>query len=114
MNPARSNPDRTDERDVLPLESTIPADMTISEWRKMLAARSRRAPKRPRVAAAARRVVPLRPPSCDHLHATTTRYDHAEKRLTFLLVCPVCGTEKVLETMAYEPRFEPAQVQRAA
>jgi hypothetical protein len=114
MKPARPNPGRDDDC-VLPLESTIPADMTISEWREMLAARRRRAPKRPgMVAAAARRVVPLRPPPCDHIHATTTRYDHAERRLTFLLVCPVCGTEKVLETMPYEPRFEPSPQQRAA
>jgi hypothetical protein len=115
MKPARPDPDRGDDRDVLPLECTIPGDMTISEWREMLAARRRRAPKQPgTVAAAARRVVPLRPPSCDHLHATTTRYDHAERRLTFLLVCPVCGTEKVLETMHYEPRYEPTPVRRAA
>jgi hypothetical protein len=42
---------------------------------------------------------------CDHLHDTTTRYDAGEKLLTFLLVCPSCRTEKVLETQHYEPRF---------
>jgi hypothetical protein len=45
---------------------------------------------------------------CDHIHDTTTRYDHVHKRLTFLLVCPTCGTERVLETLRYEPRFRPA------
>jgi len=69
----------------LPLECTIPADLTIAEWR------SRRRPTG----------------ACEHFHDTTTRYDHDRKLLTFLLVCPVCGTEKVIETMDYEPRFEP-------
>jgi hypothetical protein len=45
--------------------------------------------------------------SCDHLHESTTRYDSASKVLTFLLVCPVCRTERVVETCHYEPRFEP-------
>jgi hypothetical protein len=43
---------------------------------------------------------------CDHLHDTTSRYDHAEKKLTFLLVCHACETEKVIVTLPYEPRFE--------
>jgi hypothetical protein len=41
---------------------------------------------------------------CDHLHETTSRYDAAEKVLTFLLLCRTCGTEKVVETVEYEPR----------
>jgi hypothetical protein len=45
--------------------------------------------------------------SCEHLHDTTTRYDHDAKRLSFLLVCAVCGTERVLEAMPYEPNFTP-------
>jgi hypothetical protein len=45
--------------------------------------------------------------TCHHLHDTTTRYDPVEKKLTFLLICPVCGTERVLETRHYEPRFRP-------
>jgi hypothetical protein len=45
-------------------------------------------------------------PNCDHLHDTTSRYDHAEKVLTFLLVCHACGTEKVILRVPYEPRFE--------
>ena len=77
---------------VAPMDSTIPTDMTVQEWRRQRDAR---------------RVVPLRPEPCDHLHDTTTRYDHAEKQLTFLEICPVCGTEKVLETRHYEPQFRP-------
>jgi len=41
---------------------------------------------------------------CDHLHDSTSRYDAAEKVLSFLLVCTMCGTEKVAETVEYEPR----------
>jgi hypothetical protein len=48
----------------------------------------------------------LHPVRCEHLHDTTTRYEPVEKLLTFLLVCPVCSTEKVIETRRYEPRFE--------
>jgi hypothetical protein len=48
----------------------------------------------------------LPPTPCDHLHDTTTRYDHAQKLLTFLLVCPVCGTEKIVDAQHYEPRFQ--------
>jgi hypothetical protein len=50
---------------------------------------------------------------CDHVHDSTTRYDHDQKLLTFLLVCPVCGTERVIETQHYEPRFEPSPARRA-
>ena len=41
---------------------------------------------------------------CDHLHDSTSRYDAAEKVLSFLLVCRICGTEKVVEAVEYEPR----------
>ena len=41
---------------------------------------------------------------CDHLHDTTSRYDAAEKLLTFLRVCRTCGIEQVVETVEYEPR----------
>jgi hypothetical protein len=76
---------------VLSVESTIPEGMTIQEWRKH--------PRR-------RQPPPAQP--CGHVHDTTTRYDHERKLLSFLLVCPVCGTEKVMETQRYEPRFVPA------
>ena len=46
---------------------------------------------------------------CDHLFETTTRYDSARKLLTFLLFCPVCRTETILETLDYEPRFKPSE-----
>jgi hypothetical protein len=41
---------------------------------------------------------------CDHLHDTTSRYDAAEKVLTFLRVCRTCNIEQVVETLDYEPR----------
>jgi hypothetical protein len=41
---------------------------------------------------------------CDHLHDSTSRYDAAQKVLSFLLVCTMCGAEKVAETVEYEPR----------
>jgi hypothetical protein len=41
---------------------------------------------------------------CDHLHDSTSRYDAARKVLSFLLVCTMCGTEKLAETLEYEPR----------
>jgi hypothetical protein len=51
--------------------------------------------------------MPTPPSISEHLHHSTTRYDHDQKVLTFLLVCPICGTERVMETQHYEPRFEP-------
>ena len=97
-----------ERQSVVPMECTIPAGMTVEGWRRLRSARARVTRRRPaRVLAAARRVVPLRPVPCDHLHDTTTRYDPVGKVLTFLLVCPACGTEKVVESRRYEPRFEP-------
>ncbi len=34
-------------------------------------------------------------------------FDHAAKRLELLLTRPVCETEKVIHSLAYEPGFEP-------
>jgi hypothetical protein len=45
---------------------------------------------------------------CDHLQDTTTHYDSVEKVLTFVLVCSVCRTERVLDRQHYEPRFAPS------
>ena len=45
--------------------------------------------------------------ACEHIHDTTSRYDPFEQLLTFLLVCPVCGTKRVIETLHYAPRFQP-------
>jgi hypothetical protein len=55
---------------VVPVESTIPPEMTIEHWRS-------------------RRRVP-----CHHLHDTATSYDRVAKLLSFLLVCTVCGTAR--------------------
>jgi hypothetical protein len=74
---------------VVPMESTIPPEMTIAEWRR------------------SDKVVPLPPTQCDHLHEQTSRYDPVEKQVTCLTVCPVCRVEQVVETQSYEPRFEP-------
>jgi hypothetical protein len=74
---------------VVPMESTIPPEMTIKEWRRSA------------------KVVPLRPTQCDHLHEQTSRYDPIEKQLTFLTFCPVCRVERVVGTQSYEPRYEP-------
>jgi hypothetical protein len=55
---------------------------------------------------------------CDHLYESTSRYDAARKLLTFLLVCPVCEIEEIVQTMEYAPRFTahaaPAAVSAAA
>jgi hypothetical protein len=45
----------------------------------------------------------LRPPA-----RHVSRYDHAAKRLELLLTCPVCDTETVIHSLAYEPRFDPS------
>ena len=58
--------------------------------------------------AAARRVARHGERRCDRVHDTVSRYDHAAKRLELLLTCPVCETEKVIHSLAYEPRFEPS------
>jgi hypothetical protein len=41
---------------------------------------------------------------CDHLHGSTSRYDAAERVLALLLVCWICGSERIVETLEYEPR----------
>jgi hypothetical protein len=109
MTPPSSISQHLERQSLVVMESTIPAAMTVDQWRRLRSARRRRPRRRPANAlAAARRVVPLRPKPCDHLHETTTRYDHHQKLLHFLLVCPSCHTEKVVESVPYEPRFEPA------
>jgi hypothetical protein len=80
-----------ERQSVRAVESTIPEGMTIQEWRRQRHQHRRPAPPQP----------------CGHVHDTTTRYDHDRRLLTFLLVCPTCGTEKVLETQPYEPHFKP-------
>jgi hypothetical protein len=109
------------QRSVVTIESTIPPDMTIAEWRELLATR-RPAKRRRRPLGLGRRAkvtelrpaTPEQPRSCEHLHETTTRYDHERKLLTFLAVCRTCRTETILETQPYEPRYKPAQPVRRA
>lgn len=107
-------------RSLVTIESTIPPDMTIAHWRRLLA--SRRGPKRQRRTTwLARRSNEARSwpraeahDRCSHIHETTTRYDHERKLLTFLEVCRSCGIERVVETQRYEPRYEPTQPSRRA
>jgi hypothetical protein len=98
--------EQLERQGLLVLESSIPEDMTIDQWRRRP---ERRAGRRrgSRTPVSARHLLAIPETTCDHLHDTTTRYDRAEKILTFLLVCHVCGTEKVIEALPYEPRFEP-------
>jgi hypothetical protein len=42
---------------------------------------------------------------CDHLFDTTSRYDRERRLLTFVLFCPACETETVVETLRYAPAF---------
>jgi hypothetical protein len=96
-------------RSVVRMECTIPPEMTIAQWRRQRASGpGQKGPRLGRLLAAASRLVSLPAAPCDHMHDSTTRYDHDQKLLTFLLVCPVCCTEKVMETQHYEPRFEPS------
>jgi hypothetical protein len=102
-------------RSVVPMECTIPPEMTIAQWRRQRASGPRqKGPRLGRLLAAASRLVSLPAVPCDHLHHSTTRYDHDQKLLAFLLVCPVCRTEKVMETQHYEPRFEPSPAPQPA
>jgi hypothetical protein len=108
MTPTPSIAQHLESQSVVVMESTIPADMTIAEWRRKRSAQRSSARRRfSSGLAAARRVVPLRPVACDHLHDTTTRYNHDQKLLTFVRVCHACGTEELIDTLPYEPQFKP-------
>jgi hypothetical protein len=97
-----------ERQSVVTMECTIPAVMTVEQWRRLRAERRRSTTQRSsRLRAAAPRILPLRPAPCDHLHDTTTRYDQEQKQLSFLQVCHACGTEKLVETIPYEPYFKP-------
>src|SRR5919107_4614145 len=89
MPASRPTAEQLERQSVVLVECTIPAELTIDEWRRQ---------RRPRS-------TPVE--SCDHLHDSTSRYDHDRKELTFLLVCPVCRTEKMVDSIHYEPRFKP-------
>jgi hypothetical protein len=115
MTPDPSIAQALERQSVVVMDCTIPAEMSIEDWRRLRSERRRSASSRSsRLRATARRVVPLRPEPCDHLHDTTTRYDHDSKQLSFLQVCHACGTEKVVETIPYEPRFTPHPAPEAA
>jgi ribosomal protein L44E len=91
------------------VECTIPPDVTIEQWRRLRRATvPTRGNPRSLVLAFARRVRRHGEQPCEHLHGTASRYDHAARRLELLLTCPVCKTEKVIHSLAYEPRFEPS------
>ena len=51
---------------------------------------------------------------CHHLHDTTTRYGCIAEVLSFLLVCTVCGTARVVETGATSRASSPAPTTGAA
>jgi len=43
---------------------------------------------------------------CAHLFDTTSRYDRERRLLTFVLFCPTCETETIVETLRYAPAFK--------
>jgi hypothetical protein len=95
---------------VVPMESTVPPEMTLAQWRRLRSSW----PRKKRRSSARRSAAALPATSCGHLHDSTTRYDHDQKVLTFLLVCPICGTERVMETQHYEPRYESSRASEVA
>jgi hypothetical protein len=112
--PSPSIAEHLERQSVVPIESTIPTDMTAEQWRRQRSARPGPGRRRSaRLFAAGRRLVPLWPVPCDHMQHTTTRYDQVEKLFSFLLVCPVCGTEKLVETQPYAPHFTPHPATRS-
>jgi hypothetical protein len=75
--PSPSIAEHLERQSVVPIESTIPTDMTAEQWRRQRSARPGPGRRRSaRLFAAGRRLVPLRPVPCDHMqhprHATTT------------------------------------------
>ena len=108
-------PPRPDSHDapIRTIDDPTTRGKTIPSGRPARPARRRSALNRPAgngssgAPATVRQLVPDRSEPCDHLHDTTSRYDHSEKVLSFLLVCPVCKTEKLIHKLDYEPRFEP-------
>jgi hypothetical protein len=54
--------------------------------------------------------------SCDHVgfHSGQGRYDRAQERIRYVLVCDACDSEvRELDSSEYRPRFEPAATQGA-
>ena len=99
---------RLERQSVVALECSNPDGMIVEEGGRSRPSRGRtKRENADRGLAAARPNAGPRRAPCDHMHESTTRYDRHEKRLTFLLFCPTCGIEKVVETLHYQPRFEP-------
>ena len=66
------------------VESTIPADVTIADWRAKRRRAMTPAPCWPsRALAAVRRLMHRSEAQCHHLQDATTRYDRAARRLDF-------------------------------
>jgi hypothetical protein len=86
--------EQLESQSVARMDCTIPGELTSDEWRRR------------------RRPTNSDPVVCDHVHDSTSRYDHEAKRLTFLLVCPVCRTERVVDSIPYEPQFTPHEPPR--
>jgi hypothetical protein len=116
MNSRSTVSERVERQGVLVLEASIPEGMTIDEWRRRRASAARRRSQRrsSRRSSEARHLAAVPEAACDHLHDTTSRYDHSAKVLTFLLVCHDCGTERVIERLPYEPGFEQQPLRLAA
>jgi hypothetical protein len=93
---------------VVPMESTIPLGMTCDAWRRWRSPRlRRREPLGARLLAAGLRILPIGTRRCCHFQESTSRYDHNQKVLSFLLVCRTCGIETLVHRQPYEPLFEP-------
>jgi hypothetical protein len=90
------------------MESSTPLGLTCDAWRRWRSPRLRcRQLPGARLLAAGLRILALGARRCRHFHESTTRYDDNQKLLSFLLVCRVCGIEKLVHRQPYEPRFEP-------
>ena len=53
----------------------------------------------PRACGASTRFAERQTLMCDHLYETTSPYETATQVLTFLLVCPICCVEEVVDTL---------------
>jgi hypothetical protein len=93
---ARDGAQQLQYQSVVPMESSIPLGLTCDAWRRWRSARLRRRQlPGARLLAAGLRILALGAQRCRHFHESTTRYDHDQKLLSFLLVCRVCGIEKL-------------------
>jgi hypothetical protein len=85
------------------MESTIALGMTCDAWRRWRSPRlRRRQPPGAPLLAAGLRILPIGARRCCHF-TSTTRNDHDQKVLNFLLVCRICGIEKLVHRQPYVP-----------